>query len=110
MIRPPDHRQKAVADVYDLSHRASPSASHQPGLDFLSLLHEASENTPDRWAVAVRDTVVNSWRRLHEEGLHFLSLYETAVVLMEVCRVTEARMKDCWAIGGGDGESRPRSD
>lgn len=72
----------------------------------------------------VRDTMVDSWRRLDKEGLCSLSLYEAVIVLIEECKVTVANSKALQetvdastgssggggtaygAIGGGDGDNR----
>lgn len=67
-IRPADLRRNVVADVYPFFRRVSPSAPLQHGLNFHRLIDEASANLPGGWAVAVRDTVVDSWRQLRKEG------------------------------------------
>ena len=79
----PDARGNAVANVYDLFRRASPSPPLQHGVDFGNLLDVAAKKSQSGCAVRFRELVVSSWTILHEHGLYFLTLYEAAVIIME---------------------------
>lgn len=114
-----DQQQDAVADVYDLLRRASPSSPVQRDLDFYYLLKIAAAKSPDEWAVGLRSLVINNWDKMHEKGYYFLSLYEVALVTMECCRIKAASLKalqenldiSAGCDGGGGGgngvEGRP---
>lgn len=97
------HDEAAVADVYELFRRASVSSPAQRDLDFFCLFDTAARESPDDWAVGLRNTVVDNWEQMHERGYYFLSLFEAALVEMECCRLTVARLRALQKTSTGDG-------
>lgn len=110
-----DLQDDAVADVYDLFRRASPSSLVQRGLDFSRLLDISAIESPHEWAIDLHGVVIASWNEMHERGYYFLSLYEAALVTMECCSRLAARLKvlqenpistGSGGCGGGNGVER----